>query len=214
VGPALIFAAVLLGLAPAVTLASGAPGNAQAGEQAFAVCRACHSTAPGAPAVIGPNLNGVVGRRVASAAGFDYSEALRGVGGSWDRERIDRFLTDPLAFAPGTKMGFVGIADPVERADVIAYLESLGSAPASAAPAAPAVDFGPDWPAGPGQLETGTQCNACHSLALVKQQKLTRDRWDQLLSWMVSEQGMPEPDPARRELMLEYLATHFGRPGR
>jgi cytochrome c len=204
------------GLAIAGSCAAGAAtaeghGDAKAGEQSFLLCGACHSTAPGAPAVIGPNLRGVVGRPVASAAGYDYSEALRAAGGTWDRDRIDRFVTDPTAFAPGTKMGMAGIADPAERANLVAYLETL-DAEGGSAPAAASQDFGPGWPAGTGQAETGTQCNACHSLAIVKQQRLSRERWDKLLVWMVAEQGMPEPSVELRDLMLGYLAQHFGRP--
>lgn len=199
----------LVGLSPAGIVAARAQDDVSAGEQAFAQCSVCHSVEAGAPAVIGPNLHGVVGRQVAAMVGFEYSEALRAVGGHWDRETLDRFLAAPLKFAPGTRMGLLGIADPAERARVIAYLEAQGTATAATAPA---VDFGPDWPAGPGQAETGRQCNACHSLAIVKQQKLTRERWDQLLSWMVSEQGMPQPAPELRALILDYLATHFARP--
>ena len=203
-----VVTASLLIPAPAVD-AAGAAGDVKAGEQVFAQCSVCHSIEANAPAIIGPNLHGIVGRRVAGAEGFEYSEALRALGGSWDRNRIDHFLAAPMKFAPGTRMGFLGIEDPAARASVIAYLEAVGGATAANAPAA---DFGPDWPAGPGQAETGQQCNACHSLAIVKQQKLTRERWDQLLHWMVSEQGMPEPEPERRAVILEYLVTHFGRP--
>jgi len=171
-------------------------GDAQAGAQAFIVCGACHAVTPDGAALIGPNLFGVVGRAVASVPGFDYSPELKATGGQWTAERIDQFLTDPNAFAPGTRMGFVGVADPVERANG----------------AAPAQDFGPDWPAGPGQAETGALCNSCHSLAIVKQQQLSRETWDKLLVWMVEEQGMAEQPSERRTLILDYLATHFGAP--
>jgi hypothetical protein len=55
-------------------------------------------------------------------------------------------------------------------------------------------------------------CNACHSLAIVKQQRLSRDVWDKLLDWMVEEQGMAEQTPERRLLILDYLAANFGSP--
>ncbi len=70
-------------------------------------------------------------------------------------------------------------------------------------------EFGPDWPLGPGRDDTGYLCSACHSLAIVKQQGLKRDDWDELLDWMVEEQGMDEIEAADREIILEYLATHF-----
>jgi cytochrome c len=206
-------------LATAMWLASaGAPaaaepgqGDAEAGRQAFAVCGACHTVTSGGPALIGPNLWGVVGRNVGSKPGFDYSVELKAVGGTWTPEQLDRFLASPAAFAPGTRMGYVGVADPVERAALIAYLGTLHEGGASA-PMASQPDFGPDWPAGPGQAETGVLCNACHSLAIVKQQRLSRDVWDKLLDWMVEEQGMAEQTPERRLLILDYLAAHFGSP--
>ncbi len=201
---------------PGLGLMSGAAapvmaGDAQAGAQAFIVCGACHAVTPDGAALIGPNLFGVVGRAVASVPGFDYSPELKATGGQWTAERIDQFLTDPNAFAPGTRMGFVGVADPVERANIVAYLGTLKPG-ATTAGAAPAQDFGPDWPAGPGQAETGALCNSCHSLAIVKQQQLSRETWDKLLVWMVEEQGMAEQPSERRTLILDYLATHFGAP--
>jgi len=197
--------------AVAVLPVQAATGDPEAGAKAFLVCSACHSVAPDGGALIGPNLYGVVGREVGSVAGFDYSPELKAVGGTWTPERIDRFLADPNAFAPGTRMGLAGIADPVERTNLVAYLGSL-KAGAPAVAATPAPDFGDDWPAGPGQAETGVLCNSCHSLAIVKQQQLSRETWDKLLVWMVEEQGMAEQSPERRELILDYLATHFGAP--
>lgn len=208
-GAARLAFALLAGVA--VLPVQAATGDPEAGAKAFLVCSACHSTAPDGAALIGPNLYGVVGREVGSVAGFDYSPELKAVGGTWTPERIDRFLADPNAFAPGTRMGLAGIADPVERANLVAYLGSL-KAGAPAVAAAPPPDFGDDWPAGSGQAETGVLCNSCHSLAIVKQQQLSRETWDKLLVWMVEEQGMAEQTPERRELILDYLATHFGAP--
>lgn len=206
----LLFHAVVL-LALASSSKAWASGDPAAGKQAFLLCGACHSATPGASALIGPNLWNVVGRPVAAAGAFDYSEALKAVGGSWTIERIGQFIANPNAFAPGTRMGFAGVQDPAERADILAYLATLADGSAEP-PAAPAVDYGPDWPAGPGQAEAGLLCNSCHSLTLVKQQKLSRKTWDKLLVWMVEEQGMAEQTPATRELILDYLAEHFGAP--
>ena len=203
-------AAIWIASAAAAAAAPGA-GDAEAGRQAFAVCGACHTVAPGGAALIGPNLWGVVGREVGSMPGFDYSAELKSVGGTWTPEQLDRFLSNPTAFAPGTRMGYAGVADPLERAALVAYLATLHEGGAAAAATA-TPDFGPDWPAGPGQTETGVLCNACHSLAIVKQQRLSRDVWDKLLDWMVAEQGMAEQTPERRLLILDYLAAHFGAP--
>lgn len=70
--------------------------------------------------------------------------------------------------------------------------------------------FGADWPQTEGWEETGYLCNACHSLAIVKQQGLSKERWDKLLDWMVEEQGMPELEPDERVVILDYLAQNFG----
>lgn len=199
-------AALLLAFASAAT---GGEGDPVRGAQSFVVCGACHAAGPDGGTLIGPTLWDVVGRKVAAREEFEYSDALRKLGGEWTPDRLDGFLADPMGFAPGTRMTYVGIQDPAERRDVIAYLRTLA---AGAAPVVGAVDaFGPDWPAGPGREETGAVCNACHSLAIVKQQRLPRARWDKLLDWMVAEQGMAEQPEERRALILEYLATHFGR---
>jgi cytochrome c len=66
-------------------------------------------------------------------------------------------------------------------------------------------------PEGLGREKVFYACQACHSLAIVKQQGLDRESWDETLVWMVEEQGMGPLDPEERKLVLDYLATHFGR---
>ncbi|MEL6869579.1 MAG: hypothetical protein AAFO81_07240 [Pseudomonadota bacterium] len=70
--------------------------------------------------------------------------------------------------------------------------------------------FGDDWPAGPNRELTGAFCGACHSLSLVQQQAMDRQRWDSLLTWMSEKQNMPVVDDALRALMLDYLVANFG----
>jgi cytochrome c len=65
-------------------------------------------------------------------------------------------------------------------------------------------------PDGPGKEETFYGCHGCHSFHLVRQQRLSRKHWDELLDWMVEEQGMPELEGEERELILDYLGTHYG----
>lgn len=99
-------------------------GDAGAGEGAFRVCAACHSVEPGETR-IGPSLHGVVGRDVGSIEGFRYSPANQAFEGSWTPENLFEYLENPRAFMPGTSMSFAGMRDPQDRADLIAYLETL-----------------------------------------------------------------------------------------
>ncbi len=94
-------------------------------------CVACHSLNEGGKNGIGPNLYGVVGQPIAAhAEGYSYSSALKThTGEQWTYEELDKWLTKPAAFAPGTKMSFAGIADEKNRANVIAYLRSLSAEP-------------------------------------------------------------------------------------
>lgn len=99
-----------------------ASADPAAGEKAFGKCRACHKL-DGSDGV-GPHLNGVVGRPVATSAGFAYSDGMKAHGGDWTPEALNEFLTNPRAATPGTKMAFAGIRSIKERADLVAYLES------------------------------------------------------------------------------------------
>lgn len=92
------------------------------GEAKFAMCAACHSIAPGGPNMTGPHLHGVVGRKAGSVADYNYSDAIKTAGFTWDAAHLDTWITAPRAMFPGTKMTFVGLKDPKDRTDVIAYL--------------------------------------------------------------------------------------------
>ena len=108
-------------LATLVALAFEAPAaDAKAGEAVYGRCAACHSLAHDRA---GPRHCGLIGRRAGSVAGYDYSEAMRRSGLVWTPRTLDRFLAAPMEVVPGTSMGYAGIADPRERADLIAYLE-------------------------------------------------------------------------------------------
>ena len=96
-------------------------GDAAAGEKAFAVCKACHTVEEGKNRV-GPSLHGVVGRKAGSIESFHYSDPVKKSDIVWTPENLDKWLTDPKAFIPGTKMSFAGIKDEKKRADIIAYL--------------------------------------------------------------------------------------------
>lgn len=106
-----------------------AQASPERGEKAFKKCSSCHNAEKGAPAKIGPGLYGTVGNKVGGHAGFAYSPAVAGHGGTWTFENLNQWLKSPKAFIPGTKMAFAGIAKDAERADVIAYLNSKSDSP-------------------------------------------------------------------------------------
>jgi len=106
-----------------------ATADAKKGEADAKACQACHSFEKGVAAKIGPPLYGAAGRAKGSAAGFDYSDALKSKGGTWTSADLDSFLANPKAFAPGTKMTFAGETDPAKRADIVAYLRRLSDNP-------------------------------------------------------------------------------------
>ncbi len=103
--------------------------TAAGGEKTFKKCKACHSTDKGGKNRVGPNLWDIVGKAKASAAGYKFSGALKGLGGEWSYQDLDGFLENPRAFAKGTKMSFKGLAKPKDRAAIIAYLRSLSDQP-------------------------------------------------------------------------------------
>ena len=103
--------------------------SADAGKAKSQLCAACHSFDKGGPNRIGPNLYGVVGRQVASVAGFNYSAPLKAMGGTWSFDALNKWLIKPSADVPGTAMTFSGITNEKQRADVIAYLDSLSANP-------------------------------------------------------------------------------------
>lgn len=102
-----------------------ASADAEAGARVFRKCSACHSTEAGVN-MTGPSLHAVVGRPIDSIEGFGYSGALLQVGDIWTPENLFHFIEKPAAAAPGTTMGFAGLAKPEDRANVIAYLQTLG----------------------------------------------------------------------------------------
>ena len=98
------------------------------GTNVFKKCRACHLVGDRAKNAVGPILNNIIGRRAGGIEGYNYSDNIRelGQGGlSWTEEHLNRYLENPKAVVPRGKMAFPGIADPQDRADVIAYLKTF-----------------------------------------------------------------------------------------
>ncbi|MEZ5777865.1 MAG: cytochrome c family protein [Paracoccaceae bacterium] len=101
-----------------------ASADAGAGEKVFNKCKACHKV-DGTNGT-GPHLDGVMNRPVASVDGFSYSDAMKAHGGNWDPAALEAFLADPKGVVAGTKMSFAGLPKVEDRANLIAYLETLG----------------------------------------------------------------------------------------
>jgi cytochrome c len=113
----------------ALTIASTAAladGDAAKGEKVSKICAACHSFTEKTNKV-GPYLSGVVGRPVATAEGYNYSEPMKtyaASGAVWDDAALDKYLENPKAVVPGGKMAFAGVKKPDQRADLIAFLKT------------------------------------------------------------------------------------------
>jgi cytochrome c len=149
-------------------LASADPAR---GEATFKKCASCHSITPGGANGIGPNLYGIVGAKHAHAAGFAYSDALKGKSAeAWTWATLDAWIKSPKAALPGNKMAFAGISKPQERADLLVYLnaQSGNPLPIPAAPAA-APAAGPDGSADGAAAEGAVEAPAATPEAPVDQ---------------------------------------------
>lgn len=106
-----------------------ASASVERGTQVAKQCELCHNLGKGQGNKIGPDLYGVVGRKVAAEPGFNYSAPLKAKGGTWTFDAMDKWLLNPRADVPGTLMTFAGIPNDKQRADVIAYLNSNSDKP-------------------------------------------------------------------------------------
>jgi cytochrome c len=117
---------VIFGAVLALMATSGARAqDAAAGEKVFAVCKACHQIGETAKNAVGPVLNGVIGRPAGTYPGFNYSDANKNSGLTWDEATFRDYIKDPRAKIPGTKMIYPGLKDEQKTSDLLAYLKQF-----------------------------------------------------------------------------------------
>lgn len=92
------------------------------GQRQFGLCRSCHTIAKGGANMTGPDLYGVFGTKAAEVPGFDFSDAMKASGLTWDAPTLDTWLANPAALVPNTKMTFLGVKDAKNRQDIVAYI--------------------------------------------------------------------------------------------
>ena len=120
-------AVLVLALAGPMAISSAALAqDVENGEQVFRQCRACHQVGDGAKNLVGPQLNGAVGRKASSIEGYSYSQASKDAAAKglvWSEDELMKYLENPTTYMPGTKMAYAGLKDEDARKDVIAYLK-------------------------------------------------------------------------------------------
>ena len=117
----LILGAVIV----AASAGTAAAQSAADGERAFAVCRACHQIGETAENMLGPQLNGLDGRKAGSVADYPYSEAMKDSGITWNEATFKQYIKDPQEMVKGTKMPFAGLKDEKKVADLWAFLSQF-----------------------------------------------------------------------------------------
>ena len=117
---------VLLSLLIVIVSTAARAQNADNGEDVYKKCRACHQVGESARSAVGPQLNGIIGRKAGTVEGFTYSDANKGSGVTWDKPTFLTYIKDPRAAMPGNKMAFAGIKDEQDALDLFAYLEQFG----------------------------------------------------------------------------------------
>jgi cytochrome c len=118
---------LILGAALTVAMTALASGQDLAnGKAVWSKCRACHMVGENARNLIGPVLNGLIGRKAGTVEGFNYSEANKNSGIVWDEATFRSYIKDPKATMPNTKMVFAGLSDEQDIDDLLAFLKQFG----------------------------------------------------------------------------------------
>ncbi len=104
--------------------------SAENGRDGFKKCLACHTPDKGGRNLVGPNLWGVLGRKIAQAPGFNYSDGMKAHPGEWTWEELAKYLHSPVQAVPGNRMQFPGVKDNADLADLLAYIRTLSDTPA------------------------------------------------------------------------------------
>lgn len=164
----------LLAASGGAPLSAAEIGDAGKGAEIWGQCSGCHQIGPGARNAIGPNLNRIFGRRAASLDDFRYSKSLTRAGRDglvWTLETLDAYITNPRTFASGTRMAYPGLADAVQRGDLLAFLRDFSDRPRDIPEAEPTARRSlPVLPPGvlalKGDAEFGeylaAECRTCH----------------------------------------------------
>jgi cytochrome c len=117
---------VLIGAVLAASSGGALAADVAAGEQSFKKCLVCHSIGADAKNKVGPAQNGLDGRKAGTVEGFNYSDANKNSGITWNEQTFKQYIKAPQAMIPGTKMTFAGITDPQEGDNLWAYLKQFG----------------------------------------------------------------------------------------
>ncbi len=99
------------------------------GQAKFAICKTCHNVTQGGGSMTGPDLYGVFGRKAGTSPGYAYSDGLKALAITWDAETIDKWIANPHAMVPETKMTYIGMSNAKDRTDLVAYLKTVTSPP-------------------------------------------------------------------------------------
>jgi cytochrome c len=116
---------VLVAVGLMVTTGAALAQDVEAGEKSFRKCAPCHNIGPDATNKVGPELNGINGRKSGTVAGFNYSDANKGSGITWNEEIFKEYIKDPRGKVPGTKMIFAGIKNEKELGDLWSYVSQF-----------------------------------------------------------------------------------------